>query len=637
MNISPRRYPRVCPSALLGALMLAPCWAQAAPLTEQDSAVLADFDNRTGDAVFDDSLKQALTVELSQSPFLNPLADRKIGDALRAMGQPADTRLTADVARGVCQRTGSKAVLGGTISKSSGHYELELSAMACDNGTVLAEEQGEAAAKGDVLKALSQAAMKLRAALGESSQSLQAFDIPIAAATPSLEAWKDYSVGAAMRRVKGDTPSIPLLKQAVALDPDFPLPYAELAAIYGNLRQPTQAQDYAGKAYGLRDRVNQREKFLISGIYFLETGDLEHEIQNYESWQEKYPRDYVPRNNLGNDYAQMGNLEGSLAEYQQALQLVPSVITYTNVIGMDLALNRFDAAQAALDEASARGVDGRYLRQNQYWLAFLRGNTLQMRAEVAWAIGKPGDEDTLLSMDSDTEAYYGRVHSAEDLVQRAVDSAVHAGSPETAALWRVNAALRDAEWGDVASAKSGVTQALALSQGRDVKLMAAFTLARTGDSARAKTLVAELEQEYPTDSLMKLYWLPCIAATMALDAGNPKQALQELETARPYELGAAATFINYLYPAYLRGQAYMQAHDAEAAAVEFQKLVDHPGLVSNFVTGALAHLELGRAYAMGGDKAKARAAYQAFFALWKSADAGIPILQQAKAEYAKLS
>jgi hypothetical protein len=304
---------------------------------------------------------------------------------------------------------------------------------------------------------------------------------------------------------------------------------------------------------------------------------------------------------------------------------------------MDLWLNRLDDAQAAFDEAFASKIDGRYLRQNLYWLAFLRGDEGSMAQQLAWASGRPGDEDVLLSMQADTEAYEGRLSKARDFTQRAVASAVRAHSKETAALWQVNAALREAELGNAASARRDVASALALSSGRDVKLMSAFTLARSGDIARAKTLVAELEKTYHADTLMKRYWLPAIHATIDLDSGHYSQALENLRTAEPYELGGAGTFINYVYPAYLRGQAYLLARDGAAAAAEFEKLLNHPGIVSNFVTGALAQLQRGRAYAMAGDSAKAKSAYQDFFTLWKEADPGIPVLKQAKAEFAKLT
>ncbi len=624
---------------MLGALLSAPSEAPVraeAPLTEKDTVVLGRFDNRTTNPVFDDALEQALAIELAQSPFLNVLSDRKVSEALRTMGHAANEGITPDVDRKVCLRTGSKAVLAGTIADLRGHYLLDLTAVACGDGETLVQEQREAQSGEDVLRALSQASFSLRTRLGESSASVQEFAVPINVTTFSLEALKNYRIGITVRRDKGDTPSVPYLQRAIELDPNFPLPYAELTAIYGNLRQPSLALEYANKAYRLRDRVSQREKFKIAGIYLLATGELENEIQNYERWRAVYPRDFVPYNNLGNDYAAMGQLDKSLADYSHALQLMPSVISYTNVVGMDLSLNRFDAAGAALDEAFAQKLDGRYLRQNLYWLAFLRGNATQMAQQVAWASGKPGDEDALLSMQSDTEAYYGRLARAQELTRRAVDSAVSAGSKETAALWQVNAALRAAEIGNVTLAKQEVNLALALSSGRDVKLIAALTLARAGDSLRAKALSEELVQGYPTDTLMRLYWLSTIDAAIELNNGNSTEALKDLQAAAPYELGGAGTFINYLYPAYVRGQAYLLARNADAAAAEFRKLLNHSGIVSNFVTGALAHLLLGRAQAMAGETAKSKAAYQDFFTVWKDADPRIPLLAQAKQEYAQL-
>jgi eukaryotic-like serine/threonine-protein kinase len=607
----------------------------AAPLTEKDTVVLGDFDNKTGETVFDGALKQALALELGQSPFLNVLSDRKVSETLRTMGRPATGHVTPDVGRELCLRAGSKAAIVGTISNPRGHYLLELTAVACGSGEALVKEQTAAASKEEILKALSQASLNLRAKLGESVQSVQNFDVPIQATTFSMEALKEYSIGIAVRSEKGDTPTIPYLKRAIELDPDFPLPHAELAAIYRNFRQPSAALEYGSRAYQLRDRVGEREKLKITGIYYLATGDLDKEIQNYEAWQIKYPRDFQPYNNLGNDYAFTGQLDKSLAEYEQALLLMPSLISYTNVVGLELNLNRLDAAGASLDEAFANKLDGRYLRQNLYWLAFMRGNVAQMQQQVAWASGKPGDEDVLLSMQSDTEAYYGRVVKAQDFTRRAVNSAVRAGSKETAALWQANSALRMAEVGLISVAREEANSALRLSSGRDVKLIAAFTFARAGENHRAKALVQELKKTYPTDFLMKLYWLPTINAAIELNGGNVSQALKELETAAPYELGVGS-FVDYLYPAYVRGQVYLLAHQADAAAAEFQKLLDHPGIVSNFMTGALAHLQLGRAYAVAGDNVKAKAAYQDFFTLWKYADEEIPALKRAKSEYTTL-
>jgi len=610
--------------------------AKATPLTEKDTVVLADFDNKTGDTVFDDALKQALKVELEQSPFLNVLSDRKISETLRMMGRPTNERITVDVGRELCLRTGSKALLGGEISSLGSHDRIAVNAVACSNGDTLATEQVDAASKEEVLKSLSRAASSLRVKLGESLPSVQKFDVPIEATTSSLEALKNYSMSVTIGREKGDAPAIPFLKRAIELDPNFPMAYAGLAVHYGNLVQPSLALEYATKAYGLRDRVTEREKLRISATYFRATGEMDRESQTYELWIANYPRDFVPRGNLGVIYSSIGQQEKALVEFQESVRLAPDNVTgYGNLGTAYYNLNRLDEAKDAFDQALARKLDGGFLRVEMYYLAFLRGDAAQMEQQTAWGAGKPGAEDMLLSAQSDTEAYYGRRSTARDFSRRAVDSAVRSDSKETAALWQANAALREAEWGDTVSAKQGVTAALALSPGRDVKVAAALALARTGDVLRAKVLVGELEKSYATNAILKLYWLPTINAAIELNKGNSSQALVSLEAATPYEL-QTATFINYLYPAYVRGQAYLLAHNGTRAAAEFQKLLDHRGAAVNFVTGALAHLQLGRAYAMAGDTAKAKSAYQDFFTLWKDADPDIPILKQAKADYAKL-
>jgi serine/threonine protein kinase/tetratricopeptide (TPR) repeat protein len=608
---------------------------KATPLTEKDTVVLADFDNKTGDTVFDDALKQALAVELEQSPFLNVLSDRRVSETLRMMGRPATERITVDVGRELCLRTGSKALLGGAISSLGSHYLLAVNAVACNSGDTLAKEQVDAASKEDVLKALSRAATSLRAKLGESLPSVQKFDVPVEATTSSLEALKDYSMGVTIGREKGDAPAIPFLKRAIELDPNFPMAYSGLSIRYGNLGQPSLALEYATKAYGLRDRVTEREKLRISANYFSATGELEKELQTYELWIANYPRDFVPHGNLGVNYMSMGQYEKALAEQQESLRLAPDTVTgYVNLGLTYIYLNRLDEAKATFDQALARKLDGGNFRGAMYNLAFLRGDAAQMEQQVAWGAGKPGDEDYLFSTQSDTEAFYGRLIRARDFSRRAVDSAVRADSKEAAALWQANAALRESEWGDTASAKQGVKAALALSPGRDVKLVAALALARIGDTPRATTLVGELQKSYAANTLLKLYCLPTINAAIELNKGNSSQALVYLEAAAPYELGNGGA-ISSLYPAYVRGQAYLLAHNGTAAAAEFQKMLDHKGIVQNFVTGSLAHLQLGRAYAMAGDTAKAKSAYQDFFLLWKDADSDIPILKEAKAEYAK--
>jgi len=613
-------------------------WHRSKPLTDKDTVVLADFDNKTGDAVFDDALKQALTVELGQSPFITVLSDRKVNQTLHLMGRAPNERITVDVGRELCLRTGSKAVLGGTISNLGSHYLIDLNAVACSTGDALAEEQGEATSKETVLKALSQASSRLRSKLGESLPSVQKFEVPVEATTSSLEALKNYSMGITVEREKGEAASIPFFKRAIELDPNFALAYGGLATRYANLDQPSLALEYASKAYQLRDRVSEREKLRIAVDYFSAMGELDKDAQTYELWIANYPRDPVPHNNLGQNYVIMGQYDKALRELQEALRLAPdNVIIYGNLGLVCLYLNRLDEAQATFDEALARQLDSGGLRGNMYSLAFLRGNTAQMEQQLAWVAGKPGDEDPLLSAQSDTEAYYGRLSKARDFSRRAVDSAIRADSKETAALWQVNAALREAEFGNAALAKEGVAAALTLSPGRDVQVLAALTLARIGDTSRAKALIDGLKNNYPSNTMVRLYWLPTINAVLELNKGHSSQAQVFLEAAAPYELGVPQPLeVGTLYPAYVRGQAYLQANNGAAAVAEFQKVLDHRGIVQNFVTASLAHLQIGRAYTLAGDAAKAKGAYKDFLTLWKDADPDIPIYKQAKVEYARL-
>jgi tetratricopeptide (TPR) repeat protein len=611
----------------------------AATLTEKDTIVLADFDNKTGDPVFDDALKQALAVQLGQSPFLNILSDRKVEETLRLMGRASNERVTRDVAGELCMRTGSKAILLGSISRLGGQYVIGIDAVGCSSGDTLAKEQEEAATKEDVLKALSTAAASLRGKLGESLASIQKFDVPVEATTTSLEALKAFSMGITTQLTKGDAASIPFMKRALELDPNFAVAYAGLSVAYFNLGQSSLAAENAKKAYALRDRVSEHEKYRITALYYAEgTGELEQASQVYELWAKSYPQDLVPPNNLGNIYTQLGQYDKALAETQETLRLEPNAVNgYGNLATLYLALDRPDDAKKAIEQAQQRKLDGDYLHQLIYDLAFLKDNASEMGRQVAWAAGKPGAEDLLLSFQSDTEAYHGHLLKARDFSRRAVDSAVRDESKETAALWQVNAALREAEFGNSAAAKQGVAAALALAPGRDVKLFAALALARIGETAGAKPVVEELEKDYPSDTVLKIYWLPAVKAAMELNANNSAQAVVFLEAAAPYELGQPPQLqLGTMYPAYIRGQAQLMAHNGAAAATEFQKFLDHPGITLNFPLGALAHLGLARAYALSGDTAKAKTAYNDFFALWKDADPDIPILIAARAEYAKL-
>jgi len=629
-------------AAIGGALYLrsrsATTATKATPLTEKDTVVLTDFANSTGDAVFDGTLKQALAVDLEQSPFLNILSDRRIGATLKLMGHAPIEHVTADVAKELCLRTGSKAVIGGSISNLGSQYVVSLDAVACNTGDSLAKEQAEAASKEGVLKALGTAATSLRGKLGESLASVQKFDVPVEATTSSLEALKAYSMGITTFRTKGDAASIPFQKRALELDPNFAAAYAALGVAYNNLGQASLAAASIEKAYALRDKVSEREKYRISALYYQNvTGELEQASQVYELWAKSYPLDSVPPGNLGDLYSQLGQYDKAVTQAQEALRLGPSIVGYTNLAADYLALGRLDDASKGIEQAQAGNLDGDFLHQEIYYLSFLKSDVAEMERQVAWAAGKPGTEDLLLSSQSDTEAYSGRLGKARDFSRRAVDAAVRANAKEAAALWQINAAMREAEFGNSAAAKQDVASALTLAPGRDVKLFAALALARVGEAARAKAIAEELEKNYPSQTVLKVYWLPTIKAALELNANNCAQALVLLEAAAPYELGQPAQLqLGTMYPAYVRGQAQLMAHNGPAAAAEFQKFLDHRGIVINFPLGALAHLGLARAYALSGDTAKAKAAYQDFLTLWKDADPEIPILKEAKAEYAKL-
>jgi serine/threonine protein kinase len=610
--------------------------AKGPPLTDKDSVLLVDFVNKTGDSVFDDALKQALTIELNQSPFLNIVSDRKVEETLRLMGQPAAQHVTPELAQEVCFRTGSKATVLGSISNLGGQYVIGLNAIGCGSGDALASEQREAQGKREVLKTLGKAAGKLRGKLGESLTTLEKFDVPVEATTTSLEALKAFSMGDRTARRMGDAGAIPFYKRAIELDSNFALAYQALSISYFNLNQADLAVENATKAYELRDRVSERERYRISTTYYhTVTGELEKAIEEYELWSKGYPRDATPPLNLGVVYQQLGQYDKAVGETKEALRLAPTTTAYGNLSFEYIALNRLDDAEKVLREAQEKGLDGLYIRGNLYLLAFRRRDRKGMEQQLAWAAGRVGDEDAMLSGQADTDAYYGRLVRARDYSRRASESAVRAGSKETAALWLAAAALREAEFGNTAAATQNADAALSLRSGSGVKLLAALTLARAGETAKAKRLVEQLEKTAPTDTLLKLYCLPTIHGAIEISKNNPSRAIQELEAAVPYELGGTLAF-PYLYPVWVRGQAYLAANDGVAAAAEFQKLIDHPGIALNQPIGSLAHLGLGRAYALSGENVKARTAYQNFLTLWKDADPEIPVLIAAKLEYAKL-
>jgi tetratricopeptide (TPR) repeat protein/predicted Ser/Thr protein kinase len=609
---------------------------KAHALTEKDTIVLADFANSTGDAVFDDTLKTALSVSLRQSPFLNVLSDSEVAKTLQQMTRPVGMKLTPEVARELCQRAGSKAYLAGSIGNLGSEYVLGLEAVNCQSGDTLAQEQVTAASKEKVLDALGDAASKLRGELGESLATVQKFDVPLVQeTTSSLEALKAYSLGQKILVAKGDwAAAVPLFQRAIRLDPNFAMAYATLGVDYSNLGETSLASENTKKAYELRERVSEREKFYIESHYYhYVTGDLEKARQAYELWAQTYPRDLVPPNNLGVIYENLGEYDKALAESLEALRLGPgSGASYATLVAHYLYLNRLQEARATADEAQGKNLDSPPLRFKLYVLAFLKNDAAGMAQQVAWSAGRPGVEDALLGGEADTAAYSGRLAKARELSRRAVTSAERAEEKENAAGNEAEAALREALFGNAAETRQRAAAALVFSTGRDVQFYAALARAFAGDAARAQALADDLAKRFPEDTIVQFNYLPTIHAQLALDRNEASKAIEALRAATPYELGQGGG----LYPVYVRGEAYLAAHKGSEAAAEFQKIFDQRGVVENEPIGALAHLGLARAYALQGDTAKARAAYNDFFALWKEADPDIPILVAAKAEYAKL-
>jgi DNA-binding winged helix-turn-helix (wHTH) protein/tetratricopeptide (TPR) repeat protein len=606
--------------------------------TASDYIVIGDFTNTTGDAVLDHSLTHVLMTEVRQSPVLNVLPASKVRETLQMMGLADTQRLTPAVAREICLRTGSKAVLDGAISLLGGTYVVELDALACGGGDALASERGEAVRRENVLRELNAAASRVRARLGESLPSVRKFDVPLQATTTSLEALESYTIGIKVLKAQGDAPAVPFFKRALELDPNFAMAYAALASRYNNLDQPSLALDYATRAYEFRDKVTEPERLLITARYLRITGELEKLTQTFDMWKSVYPRDGRPYGGLGVNYIFMGQYSKAEVECQEALRLDPDDATaYANLSTVYLALNRTAEAQAILDSALTRHLDGVTLHRLLYSLAFLRGDAGEMQRQAEWAVGKPGSEDALSSAQSDTEAYFGRNASARHLSRRAIESAVRADYREAAALWQVTASLREAEFGGRRQATSQVREALGLAAGRNVKILAALALARAGDTAQAQALVTELERDYPNNSVLTVYRLPSIEAAIVLSEGKPRQALDLLETAKSNELGQPTpSGFAPLYPPYLRGQAYLALHDGAAAAVEFQKILDAKGVALNSPLAALARLQRARAAVLAGDTASALSGYQDFLALWAEADANVPVLIAARKEFAAL-
>jgi eukaryotic-like serine/threonine-protein kinase len=636
--------------ALVTVLAAASTWfyfhlRHRARLGAQDAIVLADFSNTTGDAVFDETLKQALRVQLEQSPLLNVLSDQRVAQQLRFMGRPRDTRLTADVAREVCLRSGSKAMLTGSISSLGSHYVLGITVVNCQTGDSLGSEQVEADNRERVLWAVDQVSTKLRARLGESLSSIQKYDAPVEQATTgSLEALRSYSLGAKTRLMEGDKGALPLFERATELDPGFAMAYARMGNGYFNLGQGAAADAAIRKSYELHGNVSERERlFIDSHYYMIVTGELDQAVSLLELWQQIYPRDQVTYTDLGIMYAVLGQYEKDLAEQTAALQLDPgNGIVYANLAGAYRALNQLDKSEEVLAQAQARKISGSLLLPALYNLAFLRGDSEAMKRQVAGAMGQPQSEGLLLALQADTEAYYGHSGKARQFTRQAVEAALRASQTEAASGFQLEEAFREGEFGNLQQAKKDLATALATDPKQGPSPLAALALARTGESERAIALAHDLNRQTPLDTVLNSYWLPTIYAAVELNHGRPARAIELLQAAGPYELGVQQVPTSgALFPAYVRGLAFLAEGQSAHAAAEFQKMIDHSGIVRNFPLGALARLGLARAEAIAAAqdsaaRARAKSDYQDFLASWKDADPDIPILKKAKAEYAKL-
>jgi tetratricopeptide (TPR) repeat protein len=610
---------------------------KAHALTDKDTIVLADFTNTTGDPVFDGTLRQGLSVQLEQSPFLSIISEPQIQQTLQMMGQKPDAKLTAETAREICQRTGSAAVLDGSIAQIGTPYLLTLKAVNCSNGKSLASTQAQASDKSNVLDALGKVASEIRNKLGESLNTLQKFDTPLEqATTPSLDALKALGSGIKVHSTVGNDPAIPLFQHAIELDPNFALAYSWLGLAFYDIGEYSIAADYTRKAYELRDRTSQAERYFITSRYHrVVTGNMEKAEQACLLWIQDYPRVAMPHILLSvSIYGTIGQYEKGIEHGREAVRLSPDFSPAYALLLLDyIAMNRLDEAKATYGQALERKLKNPFFPISLYQIAFLQNDAAGMAQQLASSLGHSGVADKLLSLEADTAAYSGRLKTAREFSRRATDSALRAGEKETAATNSATSGLREALFGNLAEARRGATLATGGSAGRDAQYGAALALAYSGDDKRAQTLTDDLGKRFPEATIVQFNYLPTLRAKLAVSRGNASGALESLRAAVPYELGHGWTA---LYPAFVRGEAYLAAHQGSEAAAEFQKILDHRGIVLNEPIGALAHLGLARAYALQGDTAKARAAYQDFLTLWKDADPDIPVRIAAKEEYAKL-
>ena len=628
-------------ATLIGALLVLAIGAgvffyfnRAQALTDKDTVLLADFVNTTGDPVFDGTLKQALAVQLGQSPFLNIYSDERVREALRFMGRSPDERITKDIAREICQRQGLKAMLAGSVSSLGSHYVITLEAINVQSGESIAREQVEAESKEQVLSSLGEAALELREKLGESLSSIKKHDVPIdQATTSSLEALKAYAMGNEERARGKSEEEIRFYKRAIELDPNFAMAYARVAVFHGNRTELDEAQPYAQKAFDLRDRVSERERFYISEKYYnYVLGDADKAMEVLQTWARLYPNDFIPHNNLALRYQEFGRYEEALKEALEAVRLSPNnSAARDNLIGSFISLGRFDEAVEALEQLRALYPDGASVHFNNYYLAFIRSDQAGMEREAQWAKGKPLEAD-FIAMQGSAAAASGQLKKAEELRKRAFDSFKSQNRNDNASQVLIGLAFKQAAFGKCSEAKANAATALGLHKGRISINGAATIYVDCGDATQSLALLAESLKLYPKDTISTAMFAPVIRAQVERSRGNPAAALELLESVRRYDLG----LIVGAYNNYIRGYALLELRRGQEAAAEFQKIIDHPGVDTMSELRPLAHVGLARAAAISGDVGKSRTAYQNFFALWKDADADLPILVQARKEYEQL-
>ena len=602
---------------------------RANALSEKDFILLTDFTNTTGDSVFDGTLKQALALQLEQSPFLNVYPQERVRQALRYAGHSPDDRVTVPIARDICQREAVKAILTGTISSLGSNYVVSLEALNCRTGDTIARQQAEAPSKEKVLQALGTAAKDIRGPLGETVTSIERFNAPVEqATTSSLEAMQAFARGDETRAREGDLPGLPFFKHAAELDPNFAMAFARMGAIYGNIGEFQLAQESMQKAYDLRERTSEREKFYIIGHYLQSvTGDVQKAIENYELWAQTYPRDFTPPNNLAVSYGQMGELQKALAEAQDALRMAPTeVFPYINVIGGYVRLNQLEEAKAIYKQAMEKKLDATSLHNQRFTIAYLEGDSQEMDRQAAWAAGKT-EESTMLVSEAQVAASRGQLKKARELSQQAVDSAKKFNLQSGAAASAAARGVYENWLGDPAEAKSWSNQALDRYNERVV--WPAAWLAWAGDSARPEKVIDAQNKSRPNDTLLQQSWIPQVRAAMEIKRGNPAAAIEALKVSGRLEA-------NDIAPTFYRGMAYFSLRSGKEAAVEFKKVIDKKTINPLSPLHSISQLQLARSLALAGDGAGARTAYQDLFAQWKDADSDLPILKQAQTEYAKL-